>query len=118
MHVAIRRTLVSYCSARTPVERPPFNAPSLSGTALLVPVQGHPLTASAEFPFGAGGDGSRALAESGAFLKCEQLFGTERFVVDLRSGLNKVLEVSASQEVTEVDEFAVVLVLDCSRVVS
>ena len=96
----------------------PFTAPSLSGIKILVPVQGHPLTVSAEFSFGAGGDWSRALAESGAFLKCEQLFGTERFVVDLRSGLNEVLEVSAGQEVTEVDEFAVVLVLDCSRVVS
>ena len=58
------------------------------------------------------------MADSGALLKCEQLFGTERFIVDLRSGLNEVLEVSAGQEVTEVDEFAVVLVLDCSRVVS
>jgi hypothetical protein len=86
--------------------------------AVLVPVQGHPLTVSAEFPFGAGGDGSRAVADSGALLKCEQLFGTERFIVDLRSGLNEVLKVSAGQEVTEVDEFAVVLVLDCSRVVS
>lgn len=54
------------------------------------------------------------MADSGALLKCEQLFGTERFIVDLRSGLNEVLEVSAGQEVTEVDEFAVVLVLDCS----
>ena len=54
------------------------------------------------------------MADSGALLKCEQLFGTERFIVDLRSGLNEVLKVSAGQEVTEVDEFAVVLVLDCS----
>lgn len=53
-------------------------------------------------------------ADCGALLERKQLLGTERFVVDLRSGLDEVLEVSAGEEVAEVDELAVVLVLDCA----
>ena len=47
-----------------------------------------------------------------ALLKCQKLLGTERLVVDLRCRLDQVLEMGAGQEVSEVDEFAVVLVLD------
>ena len=46
-------------------------------------------------------------------LEGEQLLGTEGLVVDLRSGLDEVLQVGAGEEVAEVDEFAVGLVLDC-----
>ena len=42
----------------------------------------------------------------------EELLGAERFVVDLRGGLDQVLEVGACEEVAQVDEFAVTLVFD------
>jgi hypothetical protein len=51
-------------------------------------------------------------ANSRALLEGEQLLGTEGLVVDLRSGLDEVLQVGAGEEVAEVDEFAVALVLD------
>lgn len=47
-------------------------------------------------------------------LQGEQLFGAERLVVDHGRGFNQILEVSARQEVAEVNELAVVLVLDYS----
>jgi hypothetical protein len=49
---------------------------------------------------------------SAAFLKCQQLLGAEGLVVNLRSCFDQVLEVGACQEVSEGDEFAVVLILD------
>lgn len=49
---------------------------------------------------------------SAALLESEQLLGTEGLVVDLAGGLDQILEVGASQEVAEVDKFAVVLILD------
>lgn len=69
----------------------------------------------AEFAIGRGGDGARAgvAAAGAAFLEREELLGAEAFVVDLRGGFNEVLEVSAQQEVAEVDEFAVIFVFDC-----
>ena len=51
-------------------------------------------------------------ATSAALLESQQLLGAEGFVVDLAGGLNQVLEVGAGQEVTEVDKFTVVLVLN------
>lgn len=45
-------------------------------------------------------------------LQGEQLFGAEGLVVDHGSSFDQILEVSARQEVAEVDELAVVLVLD------
>jgi hypothetical protein len=45
-------------------------------------------------------------------LECEQLLGTEGLVVDLRGGFDQVLEVGSGEEVSEVDELAVVLILD------
>ena len=47
-----------------------------------------------------------------ALLEGKQLLGAERLVVDLCGRLDQVLQVGAGKEVTEVDEFAVVLVLD------
>lgn len=47
-----------------------------------------------------------------ALLEGEQLLSTEGLVVDLGRRLDEVLEVGAEQEVPEVDELAVVLVLD------
>ena len=40
------------------------------------------------------------------------MLGTECLVVDLRCGFDQILEVGAGEEVSEVDEFAVVLVLN------
>ena len=45
-------------------------------------------------------------------LQGEQLLGAEGLVVDLRRRLHEVLQVRAQEEVAEIDEFAVVLVLD------
>jgi hypothetical protein len=47
-----------------------------------------------------------------ALLEGKQLLGAERLVVDLCGRLDQVLQVGAGEEVTKVDEFAVVLVLD------
>jgi hypothetical protein len=56
-------------------------------------------------------------ANSRALLEGKQLLGTEGLVVDLRSGFDEVLEVGAGEEVAQVDELAVVLVLDCDGLV-
>lgn len=48
---------------------------------------------------------------STALLECQELLGTEGLVVGLRCGLNEILQVSAEKEVSEVDEFAVLLIL-------
>jgi hypothetical protein len=50
-----------------------------------------------------------------AFLEGKQLLGSEALVMDLRRGFNQVLEVGAGQEVAEIDEFAMVLVLDWEK---
>jgi hypothetical protein len=49
---------------------------------------------------------------STALLEGQQLLGTEGLVMDLRGGLDKVLEVGSEEEVSQVDEFAVSLILD------
>ena len=61
--------------------------------------------------------GPRGVALVGAFLERKQLLGAEGLVVDLRRRLDQVLQVGAGEEVAEVDEFAVVLVLDCDALV-
>lgn len=48
----------------------------------------------------------------GALLERKELLGAERLVVDLRGGVDEILKVGAGKEVAEVDEFAVLLVLD------
>ena len=81
----------------------------------LIAIHSHPLRVAAELPVGRGADGtaSSTVAASGtALLQSQQLLSTESLVVDLASGLNKILEVSAGEEVPQVDEFAMVLVLD------
>jgi hypothetical protein len=52
-------------------------------------------------------------ANGTALLQGEELLSAEALIMDLRCRLNEVLEVGASEEVAEVDEFAVVLILDC-----
>ena len=47
-----------------------------------------------------------------ALLQRQKLLSTEGFVVDLRSSLDQVLKVSSQEEVAQVNEFAVVLVLN------
>jgi hypothetical protein len=47
-----------------------------------------------------------------ALLQGQELFGTERFIVDLGGGLDQILQVGAGEEVSQVDEFAVVFVFD------
>ena len=78
----------------------------------LVAVHGHPLRAAAHLALRRRADGPAAVALGTALLQRQQLLGAERLVVDLRRRLDEVLEVGAEQEVAEVDEFAVVLVLD------
>ena len=51
-------------------------------------------------------------ADGRALLECKQLLGTEGLVVDLGRGLDQILQVRAGKEVAEIDELAVVLVLD------
>jgi hypothetical protein len=80
----------------------------------LVPVHGHTLTVPAKFTVGGWRDGARRVtANSRALLEREQLLGTEGLVMDLRGGLDEVLQMGTGKEVTKVDEFAVGLILDC-----
>ena len=51
-------------------------------------------------------------SSSTALLESQKLLSTESLVVDLRRGLNKVLEMGSSKEVPEIHEFAVVLIFD------
>lgn len=52
------------------------------------------------------------MALRAVLLEREQLLSTESLVVDHRSGFDEILEVRSEQEVSQVDEFAVGLVLD------
>lgn len=52
------------------------------------------------------------MALCAALLERQQLLGTEGLVMDLRSGLDEILEVRSEQEVSQVNEFAVVLILN------
>lgn len=47
------------------------------------------------------------------FLECVELLRAEGLVVDLSGGFNQVLQMGASEEVAKIDEFAVVLILNC-----
>lgn len=51
-------------------------------------------------------------ADSGAFLEREKLLSAEGFVVDLGGRFDQVLQMGTGEEVAEVDEFAVVFILD------
>lgn len=85
-----------------------------SCTSSLVAVHRHSLRVSAQFSVGSWTDRSASGVSSccAALLECKQLLGSEGLVVDLRSGFDQVLEMGAGEEISEVDEFAVVLVLD------
>lgn len=76
----------------------------------LVSVQGHTLRVSAQFPVRSRRNGPAAMTLSAALLECEQLLSTEGLVVNLRSRLNKILQVSSQEEISQVDKFAVILV--------
>jgi hypothetical protein len=78
----------------------------------LITVHGHPLRAAAHLALGRRADGPAAVALCAALLERQELLRAERLVVDLRSRLDEILEVRAEEEVPQVDEFAVVLVLD------
>lgn len=77
----------------------------------LVAVHGHPVRVPAQLAVGRRADGSAAVALCAALLQGQKLLGTERLVVDLRGGLNKILQVGAEEEVAQVDKLAMVLVL-------
>lgn len=80
----------------------------------LVSVDAHSLGASAHLTISSRADRSAGGTTTvcAALLQCKQLLSTESLVVDLGGGLDKVLEVGSEQEVSQVDEFAVVLVLN------
>lgn len=69
---------------------------------------------TAELPVRRRADGSATsgvAAGRTALLQSKELLGTECLVVDLAGGFDEVLEVGASEEVSEIDKFTVVLVL-------
>lgn len=47
-----------------------------------------------------------------ALLECQKLLGAEGLVVNLGCGLDEVLKVGSGEEISKIDKFAVVLVLD------
>lgn len=78
-----------------------------------VTVHSHPLGAPAHLAISRRADWSAAgVSSSTALLQGQKLLSTESLVVDLRRRLDQVLQVSASEEVAKVHEFAVSLVLD------
>lgn len=85
------------------------------GRGKLVAVHSRPLGVAAELTVRRGTDGpaaTRVATGGAALLQSQKLLGAEGLVVDLAGGLNQVLQVGAGQEVAQVDELAVVLVLD------
>jgi hypothetical protein len=52
------------------------------------------------------------VALAAALLQRQKLLSAEGLVVDLRGSLNQILEMGAEEEISQVNEFAVVLVLD------
>lgn len=87
--------------------------PKYPSTA-LVTVHRHSLGVPAQFPVGRWRDRSTAGVSSScaALLECQKLLGAEGLVVNLRSGLDQILEMGTSEEVSQIDEFAVVFVLN------
>jgi hypothetical protein len=84
-------------------------------SGLLITIHRHALRVPAKLSLGRGRDGTARVTDGAAFLEGKQLLGSEALVVDLRRGFNQVLEVGAGQEVAEIDEFAMVLVLDWEK---
>ena len=78
----------------------------------LVSVHRHSLRAPAKFSVSSRADGSATSTVSTTLLEGQQLLGAEGLVVDLRGSLDEILQVGSEKEVSKVDEFAVVLVLD------
>lgn len=80
-----------------------------------VAVHGHSLRVTAEFSVGRWTDGPVSgivTSGSAALLQSQQLLGTERLIVDLAGGFDKILEMGTGEEVSKVNKFAVVLILD------
>lgn len=80
----------------------------------LVSVHAHSLGAPAHLTVSGRADRSAGGTTTvcAALLQRKQLLGAECLVVDLGGGLDKVLEVGSEQKVSQVDEFAVVLILN------
>lgn len=86
---------------------------------LVASVHSHSLRVPARFPVSTGADWSAATCTSSTTLfECQQLFGTECFVVNLGGCFDEVLEVGTCQEIPEVDKFTVLLILDYSTLVT
>lgn len=81
----------------------------------LVAVHGHSLGVSAKLAVCRWADRTAGVATNSTarlLLESKELFGAEALVVDLRGCFNEILEVGTSKEIAEIDEFAVVLILD------
>lgn len=73
----------------------------------------HPLTIPAQLPLRRWTDRPTAAALlCASFLERKQLLPTIALIVDLRRCLDEVLQMGAREEVAQIDEFAVVLILD------
>jgi len=80
---------------------------------LLISIHRHALRVAAHLPgFLRRTDWAARMIDGAALLECEKLLSAEALVVDLRSSFDEILKVSTRQEVAEVDEFAMVLILD------
>lgn len=88
---------------------------SMSNPPKLIPIHGHSLRVAAELAVRRRADGPAAAAvaaaRSTAFLESQELLRAEGLVVDLARRFHQVLEVGASEEVSQRHEFAMVFVL-------
>lgn len=81
---------------------------------ISIAIHRHALRVTAKLPVGRRTNGpaaTRMAASSTALLECQKLLSTECLVVNLACRLDKVLKMGAGKEVSEIDEFAVILIL-------
>jgi len=85
---------------------------------ILVTVHRHSLGVSAQLAISGRTDRSAACVSAAcctAFLQGKKLLGSEGLVVDLRGSLDQILEMGSGEEISKVNEFAVILILDVNN---
>lgn len=93
---------------------PIFTPTHGSEVNLSVSIHGHALRTSAQLPVcgRTNGPATSHTACCTTFLQSQQLLRSERLIVNLARRFDEILEVSTCKEVPEINEFAMVLVLD------
>lgn len=111
-----QKTPQTVCFCKTTILRLfiPSSFLATPGASHLVAVHRHSLRVSAQLSLSSRADWSAPSMSSSstALLQSQELLGTESLVVDLRCGLDKVLQMGASEKVSQVHKFAMVLIFN------